>query len=86
MKKNDSSDPSDANSKHPQAKSKSNVEEGPHSSLLRQIFGNVNGGGDSDSGDTTSSSTSSNAAANQKKIDDNSGHLSVANVLLGLGR
>ncbi len=68
----------DNSSEHPQAESKPNVEQGPHSSLLRQIFGNDNRGGDS-----------GNAAADQKKANDktvNSGHLSVANVLLGLGR
>ena len=91
VKKHHSSDPSDAISKHPQAKSKSTVEQGPHSNLLRQIFGKNSG---EDSGDTTSTSTNVNAtskqaAADQKRDDNtvNSGHthISVANVLLGLG-
>lgn len=78
-----------SSSEHLQAKSKSNVVQGPHSSLLRQIFGNGNGGGDSGNTTTSYSSTNINAAANQKKADDNtlsSGHLSVASVLLELGR
>jgi len=95
-KKNDSSDPSDANSKHPQAKSKSSVEQGPHSNLLRQIFGKNSG---EDSGDSNSTSakinavgvaTSKQAAADQKRDDNTvkSGHThtSVANMLLGLGK
>lgn len=86
LKKRHISDPS----KHPHAKSKSIVEQGPHGNLLQQIFGKGNsGGGDGD----TSSSTNVNAAgvataiqaaSDQKKADDNT-VISVANVLLGLG-
>lgn len=82
-----SSSSDSSSSEHPQAESKSVVEQGPHSSLLRQIFGNDKRGGNS--GNTTCSSTNFNAAADQKKTSDNtlnSGHLSAANVLLGLGR
>ena len=51
--------PADANSKHTQAESKPTVEQqGPHSNLLRQIFGNGNRG--RDSGDNNFSSADAN--------------------------
>jgi len=89
---------SDDNSKqHPKAKSKAIVEQGPHGDLLHQIFGR--GHNDGESGDTCSSAkvnaagvgTTSNQVfqdQKKKKADDNTvnfGHLSVVNVLLGLG-
>jgi hypothetical protein len=97
MEKSHSSDPSDDNSTYAQAKPTAIIEQGPHSGLLQQIFGNGQNG--SVPGNTCSSAKVNNTdevattskrvvSSDQKKAGDkavHSGHLSVANVLLGLG-